>query len=59
VAPVRPVDDRTARRMMQDFYRELSAGSSLNPVSALRRAQAAVNARSPASDWASFRVIVP
>ncbi|MCH9648985.1 MAG: CHAT domain-containing protein [Deltaproteobacteria bacterium] len=56
LAAVRPVDDRLASELVQEFYQYWVAGS--RPSEALRSAQLALRSNNPSSDWSSFRWIV-
>jgi cellulose synthase operon protein C len=63
VAPTRPVDDAIALAIVTEFYGQFAGKTdpalTLDPGRALQAAQRAVRRRSPSSDWASFRVLVP
>ncbi len=58
VATSRVVDDALAREVAAEFYRRLTAATAPDAAGALREAVLAVRARSPASDWPAFRVLV-
>ena len=58
IAASRVVDDALAREVASRFYARLAAAPSEGAAGALREAVLAVRERSPASDWAAFRVLV-
>src|SRR5262249_19032759 len=57
IASARQVDDGLAQRIMTAVYEV--PRSTLDVTAALRDAQIVEARRAPASDWASFRVLVP
>jgi hypothetical protein len=58
IAAPRPVDDRTARELLGELYRDWQPGKDL--AGQLRRAQLAYREHHPKSDdWASFRLLEP
>jgi len=57
VAAARPIDDALARAVVRDVYAADDMPKDL--PAALAGAEAAALRRAPASDWASFRVVVP
>lgn len=58
VAATRPVDDVLTARLMAAFY-GAGAGAPHDAAARLREAELAAFADAPASDWSSFRVLVP
>ncbi len=59
IATSRAVDDRLARDLAAEFYARLAAAPAPDEGRAMRDAVLALRDRSPASDWAAFRVLVP
>ena len=59
VATSRAVDDGLARDLAGEFYARLTVSPAPDEGRALRDAVLALRDRSPASDWAAFRVLVP
>jgi CHAT domain-containing protein len=59
VATSRVVDDALARDVAAEMYARLAATPAVDAAGALRDAVLTVRGRSPASDWAAFRVLVP
>jgi hypothetical protein len=59
VATSRVIDDALARQVAGAFYEQLVAAPAPDPAAALRSAVLSVRDRSPSSDWAAFRVLVP
>jgi cellulose synthase operon protein C len=59
VATSRAVDEALARDLAVEFYARLTAMAAPDEGRALRDAVLALRDRSPASDWAAFRVLVP
>lgn len=56
LAAARPVDDRLAAELVEEFYRSWVGGNP--PRTALRSAQLTLRQKDPSSDWSSFRWIV-
>jgi len=59
IATSRVVADALARDVAAEFYARIAVGPDAETAGALRDAVLAVRQRSPASDWAAFRVLVP
>ncbi|MBI4511951.1 MAG: CHAT domain-containing protein [Deltaproteobacteria bacterium] len=59
VAATRPVGDTLASQVTTMFYRVMGANDSLDVGTVVGRAQAELAERSPTSDWAAFRVLIP